>query len=59
MTEREIKTIELIINNKQALQKLDELKKKRDELLIKRQNALDAGDADAYNLYTKELRCRC
>lgn len=56
MTEKEIKTIELIINNKQALQKLDELEKKRDELLIKKQNALDAGDADAYNLYTKEIR---
>lgn len=56
MTEKEIKTIELIINNKQALQKLDELKKKKEELQIKRQTALDAGDADAYNLYTKELR---
>lgn len=56
MTEREIKTIELIINNKQALQKLDELKKKKEELQIKQKTALDAGDADAYNLYTKELR---
>mgnify|MGYP000090824403 FL=1 len=35
MTDREIKTIELIINNEQAKKRLDELKVKFEDLKVK------------------------
>ena len=56
MTDRDIKTIELIINNEQAKKRLDELKVKFEDLKVKREKALNAGDSKGLEVYTREMR---
>ena len=56
MTDRDIKTIELIINNEQAKKRLEELKVKFEDLKVKREKALNAGDSKGLEVYTREMR---
>ncbi|MGM9656761.1 MAG: phage tail tape measure protein [Alloprevotella sp.] len=56
MTDRDIKTIELIINNEQAKKRLEELKVKFEDLKVKREKALNDGDAKGLAIYTKEMK---
>ena len=56
MTSNEIKTIELIVNSKQARKRLDELKTKLEQLKTKREEALEKGDSRAFALYSKEIK---
>ena len=56
MTDTDIKTIELIINNEQAKKRLEELKVKFEDLKVKREKALNAGDSKGLEVYTREMR---
>ena len=56
MTDRDIKTIELIINNEQAKKRLEELKVKFEDLKVKREKALNDGDSKGLEVYTREMR---
>ena len=56
MTDRDIKTIELIINNEQAKKRLDELKVKFEDLKVKREKALNDGDSKGLAIYTREMK---
>ena len=56
MTDRDIKTIELIINNEQAKKRLEELKVRFEDLKVKREKALNAGDSKGLEVYTREMR---
>ena len=56
MTDRDIKTIELIINNEQAKKRLEELKVKFEDLKVKREKALNNGDSKGLAIYTKEMK---
>ena len=55
MDNKEIKTVELIVNSDQARRKLDELNYQLTQMRTKREQALERGDGKAIQAYAREM----
>lgn len=56
MTSTDIKTIQFLVNSKDARKKLDDLKQRLTQLKQKREEALGKGDSKGLQVYTKEIQ---